>query len=370
MSAIEGGRPKVPRAEQFGGIDYVEFYVGNVHNAVHFYRTAFGFNPVAYSGLETGERDRVSFVLERGGIRLVLTGAVHPAGPVAEHVHLHGDGVKDIAFAVKDVEGVFHEAVRRGAQPVLEPTLVESEGQRVCKATIRTFGDTVHSFIRRDVPGGPPLPDYQPVRAAGDAAPTGLEDFDHLAVVLDWGKLAEWVEFYSDVLGFHQSHQEDVMTEYSAMNSKVVEDASGRIKFALLEPAASKRRSQIEEYLNYYQGPGVQHVAFLSEDIVGSVGELCASGIQFLQIPPRYYDTLGERVGQIEDDVSELKRLNILVDRDRWGYLMQAFTKSFNNRPTNFFEIIQRKQARGFGSGNIKALFLAVEQEQAMRGNL
>lgn len=376
MTGLFGRSPAKRESFQFNGIDYIELYVGNIHTALHFYRTAFGFTPIAYAGLETGERDRVSYILKRNEIRLILTGAVHPEGPIAEHVYLHGDGIKDIAFRVNDTCSVFNEAIGRGAKPVLEPTTIEKDGRRLIKATMAAFGDTVHSLIQRDDPGETFLPDYHPIHNGVDASlPEDaslpmLERFDHVAVVLDWGKLDEWVDFYNNVLGFHQSHQEDVMTEYSAMNSKVVEDGKGQIKFALLEPAESKRRSQIEEYLMYYRGPGVQHVAFLTEDIVGSIWELCKRGIQFLQIPPTYYSMLEDRVGKIEDDILQLRDLNILVDRDKWGYLMQAFTKSFNNRPTNFFEVIQRKKARGFGSGNIKALFEAVEQEQAMRGNL
>jgi 4-hydroxyphenylpyruvate dioxygenase len=370
MTELEDGLEQERGPLQFNGIDYIEFYVGNIHNAVHFYRTAFGFTPIAYAGLETGERDQVSYVLKENEIRLILTGAIHPEGAIAEHVRLHGDGVKDIAFRVNDTAGVFNEAIRRGAKTVLEPTILENDGKRIIKATIAAFGDTVHSFIQRDDPDETLLPHYQPIHNGVEAALPMLKSFDHVAVVLDWRQLDERVDFYNNVLGFHQSHHEDVMTEYSAMNSKVVEDSRGQIKFALLEPAESKRRSQIEEYLMYYSGPGVQHVAFLTEDIVGSVRELSKRGVPFLQIPPTYYSMLEERVGKIADNILDLRDLNILVDRDPWGYLMQAFTKSFNNRPTNFFEVIQRKKARGFGSGNIKALFKAVEQEQAMRGNL
>lgn len=354
----------------FGGILYLEFYVGNIHNAVHFYRTAFGFTPIAYTGLETGDRERVSYIMKRNAIHLILTGAIQPEGPIANHVYLHGDGVKDIAFTVNDACSVFNDAIKRGAKPVMDPTIVEIDGRQMIKATIGAFGDTVHSLIQWDYPDDPVFPGYQPIANAQEAAEPLLSSFDHVAIVLDWDKLAEWVEFYKNVLGFHQSHHEDVMTEYSGMNSKVVEDSTGQIKFALLEPVESKRRSQIEEYLIYYQGPGVQHVAFLTLDIISSVRELCKGGIQFLQIPPTYYSMLEDRVGKVDANPLDLRDLNILVDRDRWGYLMQAFTKSFNNRPTNFFEVIQRNQARGFGSGNIKALFQAVEQEQARRGNL
>jgi 4-hydroxyphenylpyruvate dioxygenase len=355
---------------RFRGIDYLEFYVGNVRHSAHFYATAFGFTPVAYAGLETGKRDLVSYILKRNNIRLILTGAVHFEGPVAEHVHLHGDGVKDIAFRVSDASSSFHEALQRGARSVLEPTVLTTGDRTMIKATVGAFGDTVHSFIQREDPHELLPPGYQSIPNTEDVSTPRLDRFDHLAVALDWEGLAEGVEFYKRVLGFRESHQEDVATEYSAMNSKVVEDCSGQIKFALLEPAESKRQSQIEEYLKYYRAPGVQHIAFLTDDIAGSVRELSNRGVQFLRIPRGYYETLEDRVGKIEQGTDALRELNILMDRDRWGYLMQTFTKSFNNRPTTFFEIIQRNKARGFGSGNIKALFQALEREQAMRGNL
>jgi len=353
------------------GFDYIEFYVGNAHQAAHFYRTAFGFDIRAYSGLETGARGRVSYVLEQRNIRLVLTSALDPDDPVAEHVRLHGDGIKDLAFTVDDAEGAFHYAVSRGALPLAEPSRREDDGGEVVTASIATFGDTIHTFVERRHFAGAFMPDFAPV---ADAPPPpispGLAAVDHCAVSMMPGTLDRWVEFYEGVLGFRVSHQEDVETEYSAMNSKVVQDATGKIKFPLVEPAPSRRRSQIQEYLAYYNGPGVQHVALLSGDIVRTVRELRAGGNQFLRTPAAYYEMLADRVGLIDEDVDALRSENILVDRDEDGYLMQIFTKPVQGRPTVFMEAIQRRGARGFGSGNIKALFNALEREQARRGNL
>lgn len=361
-----------PKADplQLNGYDYVEFYVGNAHQAAHYYRTAFGFTPTAYSGLETGRRDSVSYVVEQGGIRLVLTSALDPSGPVAEHVMLHGDGVKDIAFKVKDAARAFDELIARGARPVMEPALTEDEQGRVVKATVGVYGDTVHSLVQRDGYEGAFLHGYMPLERKQPPAAIGLSAIDHIAISMEPGELERWVEFYKSVLSFHESHREDVETAYSAMNSKVVQNSTGRIKFPMVEPASGRRRSQIEEYLEFYHGPGVQHVAFLSGDIVKSVAALRAGGNEFLRTPPTYYEMLKDRVGSIREDVDALRGLNILVDRDEWGYLMQIFTKPVQSRPTVFMEVIQRKGARGFGSGNIRALFEALEREQTLRGNL
>lgn len=355
---------------RLNGYDYVEFYVGNAHQAAHYYRTAFGFTPTAYSGLETGRRDGVSYVVEQGGIRLLLTSALGPAGPVADHIRLHGDGVKDIAFRVKDAGRAFDELVARGARPVMEPTPTEDEQGRVVKATVGVYGDTVHSLIQRDGYEGVFLHGYVPVERKQPTPAVGLSAIDHIAISIEPGQLERWAEFYKNALCFHESHREDVETAYTAMNSKVVQNSTGRIKFPMVEPAAGRRKSQIEEYLEFYKGPGVQHVAFLSGDIVRSVGALRAGGGEFLRAPGTYYEMLKDRVGSIREDVDALRGLNILVDRDEWGYLMQIFTKPVQSRPTVFLEIIQRRGARGFGSGNIRALFEALECEQNLRGNL
>ena len=353
------------------GYHHLEFYVGNAKQAAHFYRTAFGLKLVAYSGLETGARNRVSYVLEEGDVRLVLTSSLHPDDEIAAHVRRHGDGVKDVAFVVDDAEGAFNDALNRGARPVAEPVLVEDDNGEIVKASIGVFGDTVHSFVQcKDYAGG-----FMPGFRALENVPappisTELQEIDHLAISIPEGQLDEWVEFYEDTLGFHQSHREDVATEYSAMNSKVVQNESGQVKFPLVEPASGKRKSQVEEYLEYYGGPGVQHVAFLSNDIVRTVKALRVAGNEFLRVPGAYYEMLEDRVGRIDEDMEELQAEHILVDRDQWGYLMQIFTRPVQSRPTVFMEAIQRRGARGFGSGNIRALFAAVELDQAKRGNL
>jgi 4-hydroxyphenylpyruvate dioxygenase len=352
------------------GIDYIEFYVGNANHTAHFYRSTFGFAPLAYTGLETGVRDRTTLVIEQRNICLALTSPLGPDGEIADHIKLHGDGVKDIAFTVEDAVGAFEEAVRRGARPVTEPTVIEDASGKVIKATIAAFGDTVHSFIERNNYKGAFLPNYRTFDTGTGRDTLGLAAIDHVAVTAEPGKLDEWVDFYNNVLGFHQSHQEDVSTEYSAMNSKVVQNGNGRIKFPIVEPAPGRRKSQIEEYLAFYGGPGTQHVALLSSDILQAVRELRASGVEFLKVPDTYYDVLESRVGSIDEDLDTLRELNILVDRDASGYLMQVFTKPVQSRPTVFLEVIQRKGASGFGGGNIKALFESVEREQALRGNL
>jgi 4-hydroxyphenylpyruvate dioxygenase len=372
MSALKDVVSAAPKSDplELRGYDYVEFYVGNAHQAAHYFRTAFGFTPTAYSGLETKNRERVSYVVEQGNIRLVLTSALNPADAAAEHVKLHGDGVKDIAFAVRDAGRAFAELIARGARPVMEPTVIEDELGRVVKATVGVYGDTVHSLIQRNGYEGAFLPGYVPVERKQPPAAIGLSAIDHIAVSMEPGQLERWVDFYKSMLNFHESHREDVETAYSAMNSKVVQNSTGRIKFPMVEPASGRRRSQIEEYLEFYHGPGVQHVAFLSGDIVKSVGGLRAGGSEFLRTPDTYYEMLKDRVGSIREDVNALRGLNILVDRDEWGYLMQIFTKPVQSRPTVFMEVIQRRGARGFGSGNIRALFEALEREQTLRGNL
>lgn len=358
-------------AVEFEGIDYVEFYVGNAHQAAYFYYLTFGMPWVAYAGLETGARDRLSYVVQQRDIRLVMTSPLHPESPIAEHVKVHGDSVKDIALRVRDAARAFEEAVRRGARPVMPPTVLEDERGHMIKAVIQTFGDTVHSLIEREsYDPGAFAPLYQPNPSPQPAAANGLVAIDHVAVGVEAGELDRWVSFYEDVLGFHQSHREDVSTEQSAMQSKVVQNETGTIKFPMVEPGAGRSKSQIDEYLAFHHGAGTQHIALLTEDIVTTVKALREKGIQFLHTPDTYYETLNERVGDIELDPALVRDLNILIDRDRWGQLLQIFTKPLHGRPTVFMEIIERKGARGFGGGNIKALFDAIEREQARRANL
>jgi len=358
---------RMGRVPQIDGIEYIELFVGNAQQAAHFYRWMFGFTPVAYAGPETGVRDRVSFVVQQGNIRLMLTSAVDPDHPIAEHLKLHGDGVKDIALTVQDAAHIFAETVRQGARPIAEPAQVEYPGGCLTRATVGLYGDTVHSFIQREHTNGTGafLPGFQPLKIA-PAASTGLTEIDHLAICLDRGSMNEWVDFYKQALGFTQLHEEVIETEYSAMNSKAVQGADGRIKFVLIEPASSKRKSQIEEYLSSYHGAGVQHIALLSEDIVTTIRVLQENGIDFRRTPAAYYDKLTDWVGAIDADVEALRELNILADRDQWGHLLQIFAKPAQSRPTLFCEIIQRNGARGFGSGNIKALFESIEREQLL----
>jgi 4-hydroxyphenylpyruvate dioxygenase len=358
------------RFPELKGFDYIEFYVGNAAQAAHFYRSALEFKTTARAGLETGVRDRVSILLEQNDIRLLLTAAQGPDSPIAHHVSLHGDSVKDVAFLVDDVEKVFTQVVANGAKPVSAPTRLQDDHGHVLKATVRAYGDTVHSFIQREAYHGPFLPGFEALTDRGSGSRIGLREVDHLAICAEAGMLGELVEFYCGVFGFHESHHEDVASEYSAMNSKVVEDRTGRIKFPIVEPAPGRRKSQISEYLSYHYGPGVQHIALLADDIISSVRFLRDNDIEFLQTPDSYYDLLESRVGRIDIDQKAIRELGILVDRDDWGYLMQTFTRPLHSRPTIFLEIIQRKAARGFGAGNIKALFEAVEREQLQRGNL
>jgi 4-hydroxyphenylpyruvate dioxygenase len=353
------------------GFDYLEFYVGNAYQAAHFYRNLYGFKLVAFSGLETGVRDRASFVVEQNDIRLVLTTALTPDHPITRHVSLHGDDVKDIAFTVDDAEGAYRAAIRNGAHSILPPTEFTDRRGTMVKATVAALGATVHSFIQRDGHfDGAFFPDFELIENPPPTAPTGLTSIDHIAISVEAHTLNRMVDFYYDVLGFHESFSEDIMTEYSSMNSKVVENSSGGVKFPMVEPAPGRRKSQIDEYLSFHFGPGAQHVAFASDDIISTVRALRANGNLFLRTPDTYYSVLRDRVGAFDEDVEALRDLNILVDRDEWGYLMQIFTKPVMTRPTIFTEVIQRKHARGFGAGNIKALFEAIERDQAKRGNL
>jgi 4-hydroxyphenylpyruvate dioxygenase len=356
---------------QLQGIDYIELYVGNPPQAAHYYRTAFGFSPIAYAGLETKVRDRSSYVMRQGNIHLILTGALTGDSPITRHVMRHGDSVKDIAFVVDNVDRAFDRVVGNGAQPVMEPTLIEDEHGMVRKATMATFGDTVHSLVERLDYEGPFLPGFRAVENAPLAPSMELTEIDHVAVGMALGQLDEWVEFYTRVLSFSEMHEEMVMTEHSAMNSKVVSGADCAIKFPIVEPVSTKKKSQIEEYLSYHDGPGAQHIALRTDNIIESVRSLRATGVEFLSTPNAYYEMLEARVGKIDGaTLAALNELDILVDRDEWGRLLQIFTKPLQSRPTLFIEVIERQGARGFGGGNIKALFEAVEREQELRGNV
>jgi len=354
----------------FRGIDHIEFFVGNAYASSYFFTRALGFRPLATAGLETGRRDRQSFAVQQGGIRLVFTNALTPDGPVAEHARLHGDAIHDVALAVDDAASAFARSVDLGAIPIAEPRVTSDDFGRVRTAIVKTFGDTVHTLVERGGYEGPFLPGFSPWRSSTVGRGADLTAVDHVAVCVEVGTLNRWIEFYERAFAFRELHHEDIVTGRSAMNSKVVESENGGIKFPLMEPAPGHGKSQIEEYLDYHHGAGAQHLALLSTDIVASVRTLREEGIEFLENPDEYYDALPSRIGPIEEDLGELRDLNVLVDRDRSGYLLQVFTKPVTGRPTGFLEIIQRKGARGFGGGNVRALFEAVEREQAVRGNL
>ena len=357
------------------GFNHVEFYVGNAKQAAYYYSQAFGFTPIAYSGLETGARDRASYVLAQGDIRFVFTTALTPEHPISEHVKLHGDGVKVVALTVDNARQSYEETTKRGAKGVMEPKTLEDEFGRVTVASIATYGETLHTFVERQDYAGPFLPGYKalPTTPATRVHNAGLKAIDHIVGNVELGKMNEWVDFYARVMGFTQLihfTDEAISTEYSALMSKVMQNGGGRIKFPINEPAQGKKKSQIEEYLDYYKTPGVQHIALLTDDIITTVDRLQAQGMEFIPAIPSYYEELEERVGKIDEPMSELARLGVLVDSDDEGYLLQIFSKNAQDRPTIFFEVIQRKGARGFGEGNFKALFEAIEREQALRGNL
>jgi len=355
------------------GTDYIEFYVGNAKQSSTFYRAAFGFRLVGYRGPETGVRDRASYLLEQGKIRLVLTSPLGPDGFIAEHVRRHGDGVRDLAFWVDDARDAWAKAVERGASSVQEPTVLTDAHGEVVIAAIATYGETIHSIVERRHYTGLFLPGFVAATSEFAPEPVGLLHVDHCVGNVELGRMNHWVGFYERVLGFHNLltfDDKDISTEYSALMSKVMSNGNGRIKFPINEPASGKKKSQIEEYLDFYGGPGVQHIAVATDDIIGTVGMLRARGVEFLRTPTTYYEELQERVGTIDEPVDELERLGILVDRDDEGYLLQIFTKPVQDRPTLFFEIIQRKGAKGFGKGNFKALFESIEREQELRGNL
>jgi 4-hydroxyphenylpyruvate dioxygenase len=356
------------------GIDHIELWVGNAAQAAYYFCHAFGFAEIAYAGLETGLRDRVSHVLQQGRIRLVLTGTLHDGTDIAEHQRVHGDGVKRVAMSVPDAAAAYREATARGAVGLSEPAELTDEHGTVRIAEIAAYGETVHRFVERGDYAGAFLPGYVGVEHAGDATrPTLLAGIDHVVANVELGEMERWVKYYEDVFGMTELihfSDEAISTEYSALMSKVVTSGDGRVKLPINEPAEGARKSQIDEYLEFYGSPGVQHLAVSTTDIVGTVAELQARGVRFLRTPDSYYEGVPARVGAIDQSVEDLRRLGILVDRDDEGYLLQIFTKPLGDRPTIFLEIIERHGARGFGEGNFKALFEAIEREQALRGNL
>tara|TARA_B100000959_G_scaffold31004_1_gene29578 strand:- start:96 stop:1235 length:1140 start_codon:yes stop_codon:yes gene_type:complete len=355
------------------GIDYVEFYVGNAKQSSHYFKSAFGFQSEAYSGLETGDRENVSFVIKQEKIRLVLTSSYKSNSAVNKHWDKHGDGVKVIAFWVEDATKSFEETVKRGAKPYMKPTKEEDENGYVIRSGIHTYGETVHLFIERNNYNGVFLPGFVKWNSSYNPESIGLKYVDHIVGNVGWNKMNVWSKFYKEVLGFSQIisfDDNDISTEYTALMSKVMSSGNGRVKFPINEPAKGINKSQIEEYLDFYNGEGVQHIALETDDIVYTVGRLRERGVEMLYIPDTYYDTIIDRVGKITEDIKDLKKHGILIDRDDDGYLLQIFTKPLVDRPTLFFEIIQRKGAKSFGKGNFKALFIAIETEQKNRGNL
>ncbi len=361
------------------GIDHVEFYVGNAKQAAQFYRATFGFTTTAYSGLETAARDRASYVLEQGKIRLVFSTALEPDHPMSRHVHLHGDGVAVIALAIPDARSAFKESTSRGATAAIPPTTAEDEAGVFRYSAIKAYGDTIIKFVDRSAYQGAFAPGYEKRTAEGSPPNNGnhqgfgLSHIDHIVGNVELGAMNRWVAFFADTMGFSQlAHfdDQDISTEYSALMSKVMQDGTGKVKFPINEPAEGKRKSQIQEYLDYYQGPGVQHLALSTGDIIATVTKLQESGVEFLYVPTTYYEELESRVGKLSEPLEKLAKLGILVDRDEEGYLLQIFTKPVEDRPTLFYEIIERHGSRGFGKGNFKALFESIEREQALRGNL
>jgi 4-hydroxyphenylpyruvate dioxygenase len=355
------------------GTDFVEFYVGNAKQASHYYRTAFGFQLVAYRGPETGTRDRATYLLQQNKVRLLLTSPLSPEHPAAAHVAQHGDGVRDIALWVDDARKAFNDAVERGAKPALKPTVLRDDAGEVVIAAIHTYGDTIHSLVERRNYNGLFLPGFQAVSPRYSPSPVGFQYVDHCVGNVQLGAMNTWVNFYQDVMGFKNLisfDDKDISTEYSSLMSKVVASGNDRIKFPINEPAQGRKKSQIDEYLDFYRGPGVQHLAIATDNIIATVTALRDRGVEFLQVPKAYYDSVLDRVGHIDEDLAPLKELGILVDRDDEGYLLQIFSKPVEDRPTLFYEIIQRKGAKSFGKGNFKALFEAIEREQAARGNL
>ena len=378
MTVTTPAQPTLREVAESGGnplklkrIHHVEFWVGNAKQAAFYYRKAFGFSQIAYSGLETGNRKFASYVLGQNKVRFVLSTPFDPDHAASEHIRRHGDGVRDIALLVEDADYAFHEAVKRGAEPVYEPLDEQDEHGTIRRAAVRTYGDTIHSFISYANYDGPFLPGYIANEIAGESV--GIAAVDHMVGNVELGAMTKWCEWYSRVMGFSRYitfDDKDINTEYSALMSIVMSDDNKVVKFPINEPAEGKKKSQIQEYLEWYYGPGVQHVALLCGDVIETVSKLRDNGVEFLRVPDSYYEELPARVGAIDESLATLKDLGVLVDRDEEGYLLQIFTKPVQDRPTVFFEIIQRKGARGFGKGNFRALFESIEREQARRGNL
>jgi 4-hydroxyphenylpyruvate dioxygenase len=377
MATLTADKKKIFAAAKdfmpINGTDYIEMYVSNAKQAAHYYKTAFGFQSLAYAGLETGLKDRESFVLVQDKIRLVLTSPLHSETEIGRHIDKHGDGVKVTALWVDDARYAYNEAISRGANPFFEPTVDRDDDGYIVKSGIHTYGEVVHIFIERKNYSGVFLPGYKAWNPHYNPSPVGLKYIDHMVGNVELGGMDKWVKFYEDVMGFAQIvsfDDKDISTEYTALMSKVVSNGDGKIKFPINEPAQGLKKSQVEEYLDFYEGEGVQHIAVATNDIITTVTQLKNRGVEFLHVPSNYYDHLIERVGDIEEDFQPLRDLGILVDRDEEGYLLQIFTKPVNPRPTMFFEIIQRKGATSFGKGNFKALFEAIEREQERRGTL
>ena len=369
-------RPTAIITEDFlplNGTDHVEFYVGNAKQSAYYYQTAWGYELVAYAGPEIGVRDRASYVLQQGKIRLVLTTSLLPDSEISKHVLQHGDGVKVLALWVDDARKSFEETTKRGGVAVMQPTVIKDENGEVVISAIKTYGETIHKFVERKNYKGVFLPGFVARKSGVPVKPVGLKHVDHCGGNVELGKMNEWVKFYEEVMGFKliiTFDDQDISTEYSALMSKVVSNGNGYVKFPINEPADGKKKSQIEEYIEFYKSAGVQHIAIATDDIISTVTELRARGVEFLYVPDVYYEDVWKRVGKINEDVNKIKELNILVDRDDEGYLLQLFTKPVQDRPTVFFEIIQRCGAKSFGKGNFKALFEAIEREQELRGNL
>lgn len=377
MSTITAQKEAVHQQTDFlplQGTDYVEFYVGNAKQAAHYYMSAFGFQALAYAGPETGVKDRASYVVRQHKLTFVLTTPIRSGNEIADHIYKHGDGVKFLALRVEDATDAWEQTTKRGGKSYMEPKRLQDKDGEVVLSGIHTYGDTVHLFVERKNYKGAFMPGFRPWSNPHFApTDTGLLYVDHCVGNVGWNQMNPWVKFYEEVMGFKNIlsfDDEDISTEYSALMSKVMSNGNGFVKFPINEPAEGKKKSQVEEYLEFYEGEGVQHVALATNDIVKTVRELMSRGVEFLKVPNTYYDDLLDRVGQIDEDLEPLKELGILVDRDNEGYLLQLFSKPVEDRPTLFFEIIQRKGAKSFGKGNFKALFEAIEREQAERGNL
>ncbi len=372
-TAVSNNKTETKDFMPINGTDYLELYVSNSKQAAYYYKTAFGFKSLAYKGLETGSRDLESYVIIQDKIRLVLTSPLKSGTDVGKHIDKHGDGVKVTALWVDDATHAYEEAMKRGAKSYMEPRIEEDDQGKVVRSGIHTYGEVVHIFVERKDYGGTFLPGYRKWESDYQPASTGLQFVDHMVGNVHEGKMNYWVDFYQKVMGFTQImsfDDKDISTEFTALMSKVMSNGNGRIKFPINEPAAGLKKSQVDEYLEFYEGEGVQHVAVATEDIIKTVTDLKSRGVEFLNIPTTYYDVLTDRVGEIDEKISSLKELGILVDRDDEGYLLQIFTKTVQARPTMFFEIIQRKGATSFGKGNFKALFEAIEREQELRGTL